>query len=153
MIWKLIGSFFSIMWKGYDQDVTIGKTKNTKHFQKIALGICFSAALLFTLSISYSAHADILTTPSSREAEQQTLQSNLPISPVAIVGQEVDGAVRERPVQANSAAVVGVFHEANEEILPLVSGKQVNQTSLVLVGAVLMALMVVVGLAISRREV
>jgi len=153
MIWKLISSFFSITWKGYNQDVTISKTKNSKHFQTIALCICFSAALLFTLSISYSAHADILTAPSSRETEKQTLQSNSPVSPLAFAGQEADGAVRENPFQADSVAVVGVYHQANEKILPLVSGKRANQTSLVLVGAVLMALMVVVGLAISRKEV
>lgn len=118
----------------------------------VLLCICFIAALFFALSSSYSAQANTVASASIRAENRPLLQSNSPISPIALSGQDVADASANISEEEVSAADVGVFHEANEALFPISSGKQANQTSLVLIGAVLVALTMVVGLAIGRKE-
>lgn len=124
----------------------------TKSNKMILLCICFSAALFFSFSISDSVQADILAATTVRTENRPLFQKNSPLSPLASAGEGAVQASADKSVSASSAAVTGVFHEANEDIFPISSGKQANQTSLVLVGAVLVALTAVVGLAIGRKE-
>lgn len=116
------------------------------------LCICFVAALFFAFTSNYSARAHTLAATSIRTENRAIMQSDSPISPLALGVQDAADASADKSSQEGSAAVAGVFHEANEDLFPISSGKQANQTSLVLIGAVLVALTMVVGLAIGRKE-
>lgn len=118
-------------------------------YPRVVLGICVSIALLVAFSISDSARTAAAFGINPNAAARQLLQADSPLSPIAMVGPNAAGSA-DQSVAAGS--VVGVFEQTNPDLLPLLAGTQANQTSLVLVGAVLVALMLVVGLAVSRKE-
>lgn len=82
-------------------------------------------------------------------AGQDTIASNISAPNTSAAANA--GASVSSGVAANSVDI-GVYKDARSDTLPLLAGTQANQTSLVLVGAVLVALMLVVGLAVSRKE-
>jgi|GEM_PF-2069968 len=152
MFQKYCGKLFDFYQVIADKNVAGTDFVQKASNKSVALCVCFVMALFLAFTSSYSAQANILATANIRIENSAVMQSDSPISPLALGVQDVIGASADRSAQENSAAVSGVFHESTEDLFPISSGKQANQTSLVLIGAVLVALTMVVGLAIGRKE-
>lgn len=119
-------------------------TKRVLLYQRIALCICLLMALFSVFSISDSVRAGV--------SHGKDYQSDSPLSPIALVDQGAATSA-DQSITASGSVVEGVYRQIDSDGLPLMAGTQANQTSLVLVGAVLVALLIVVGLAVNRKEV